>query len=196
MTKNHIFFSDFSQYFLVCLFLNILIHIFIYQHIKKCATEVTHRKTQLHTATQTFLHYHMTRKSIQKGSIHSCKTVIKSTARRSEPLLFYLSLIHFVGLFRLGGICHYPPKSNDRDNVGDYHKVVEHIRKLPNQIVGEDGAEKYEFDGDNRVDDRCFFAEEIVEIDLAEKIPTDDGGECKEEQTDRNEDASDLFAEY
>ena len=100
----------------------------------------------------------------------------------------------FVLVFELGSRNNDAGESQQRDDVGDHHDVVEHIRQLPYQIVGEERAEEDERDSDNGVDQRCLLAEEVLYVLLAEEVPADDGSECEEGKADGYENVADLLA--
>ena len=77
------------------------------------------------------------------------------------------------------------------DNVGDDHEVIEEVGKSPDKGVLEDGACEDAQERNDGIDDGGFLAEEIGEVDSAEEVPADDGGEGEEEEASRNEDTAD-----
>ncbi len=83
--------------------------------------------------------------------------------------------------------------------VGNDHQIVEGVGQLPNQIVGDHGAQEDEYQCDNGVyngaDLGILLAEEILNIDLTEKIPAQHGRESEEEEADGDEDSTEAFAE-
>ena len=86
------------------------------------------------------------------------------------------------------------------DNVGDNHQLIEHIAQFPNQIVGGQSAEEYEYQRDYGVNScgdlltLSILTEEVSHVDLAEHIPAENGGEREEEQRYGYEDVTAGFA--
>ena len=101
----------------------------------------------------------------------------------------------FLFFIALGRVRHNLRQRNDGDNVGNDHEIVEHIGQLPNQIVGEAGAQEDKRDGNDGIDDHGFLSKEIGEVDLSEQIPAEDGRERKEEQTNGHQDAAQALSE-
>ena len=64
-----------------------------------------------------------------------------------------------------------------RYDVRHDHELVEHIRQLPDEVVGEQRAEEDERDRDDGVDEIGLLAEEVAAVDAAEHVPADNGGE-------------------
>ena len=82
----------------------------------------------------------------------------------------------------------YAATGYQRNNVGQNHKLIEHIAQFPNQIVGSKGAEEYERKRDHVVNGcgdlltLSILTEEVSHVDLAEHVPAENGGEREEEQ--------------
>lgn len=74
-----------------------------------------------------------------------------------------------------GFICNHCRQGNNGNYVGKNHKLVEHIRKLPNQIIGKNRAQEHKDCCQNRIDDIGLFAEKVGHIYSAEKVPADNG---------------------
>ncbi len=91
-------------------------------------------------------------------------------------------------LLELHGCDDHAGEGQECDDIGNDHDIVEHIGQLPNQIIGEQGAEEDEHHCQHRVDHGCLFAEQVFHVLLAEEVPTDDGGECEEHQADGHKD--------
>ena len=89
---------------------------------------------------------------------------------------------------------HNAAESEERSCVGKYHQVIEHIGKLPNEVVLEYGTEEHEHDCNNRVNQSGLLSEEACEVYLTEVVPGKNGRECEEEETDRNEDRTDNIS--
>ena len=85
---------------------------------------------------------------------------------------------------------------NERDHVRQHHELVEHVRQLPDKIVGQAGAEEDEDDGDDGISKVRLLAEEIVNIDAAEEVPADDRRERKKQQADGHERIAERLAEH
>ena len=85
------------------------------------------------------------------------------------------------------------------DNVGDNHQLIEHIAQFPNQIVGGQSADEYEYQRDYGVNGcgdlltLSILTEEVSHVDLAEHIPAENGGEREEEQRYGYEDVTAGF---
>ena len=92
-----------------------------------------------------------------------------------------LALVHVTALARGHG--HKARQRHERDDVRQHHELVEHIRQLPDKIIGQAGAEEDEDEGDDGVREVRLLAEEIVDIDAAEEVPADDGRK-REKQAD------------
>ena len=73
-------------------------------------------------------------------------------------------------------------EGQQRDRVGDDHQLVEHIGQLPHEVVGGQGAQEDEYEGDELINADRLLAEEVDDVDLAEHVPAKDGGEGEEEQ--------------
>ena len=96
-------------------------------------------------------------------------------------------------LFAFFGVHSGDHRSGERgksDDVGQNHQLVEKILQFPCQIVFDESAGKYEQQRQQGIYHSGFFAEKIVEVDLAEKIPADDRGKGEKEQTDRYKNVS------
>lgn len=87
----------------------------------------------------------------------------------------------------IGVLDHKVRQGEEGDDVGDDHEVVEHIAQLPDEVVGHHRAKEDEDEREDGVDDDALLAEEVGDVDLAEEIPAEDGGEGKEEQAHRDE---------
>ena len=101
-----------------------------------------------------------------------------------QSVLFFLFLACFDGT---DDDCR---EGKEGDDVGDDHDVIEHIGKLPDEIVGEKRAQENESSCQNRVDrdgNLLLFTEEILYVLLAEEVPADDRGEGEEGQANRDE---------
>ena len=72
---------------------------------------------------------------------------------------------------------HKVRQGEEGDGVGDDHEVVEHIAQLPDEVVGHHRAKEDEDEREDGVDDDALLAEEVGDVDLAEEIPAEDGGE-------------------
>ena len=90
---------------------------------------------------------------------------------------------------------HHSGQGQERDRVGNDHELVEHIRELPDEVVGSEGSQEDEYQGDNLVDADCLLAKEVDDVYLAEHVPTEHCGEGKEEQAYRDEGVSEALAE-
>ena len=73
------------------------------------------------------------------------------------------------------------------DDVGNDHDVIEHIGKLPNQVVGEEGTEENKRNGKYGVHHGCFLTEEVLYVLLTEEVPADDRSKGEEGQTESNQ---------
>ena len=91
---------------------------------------------------------------------------------------------------------HQGGQSKQRQGVRKHHQLVKHIRQLPHQIIRGQGAEEDENQSDDIIYHYRFFTKEIDHIDLAEHVPSEDGGESKEEQADCHEDIAGVGAEH
>lgn len=72
-------------------------------------------------------------------------------------------------LFCRGG--HKPRKGRKRQNVGNYHKLIKHIRKLPDKVVGKAGADEHKYNRKNCIDLLGLFAEKIGDVYFSEEVP-------------------------
>ena len=99
----------------------------------------------------------------------------------------------------MGQRSNYTAAGNKGYNVGQNHKLIEHIAQFPNQIVGGKCAKEYERQRDHVVNDNgdlfglFILAEQIANVDLAEHIPAENGGEREEEQRYGYEDVTAGF---
>ena len=96
---------------------------------------------------------------------------------------------------RAGAHRHAAGKGDERDGVGDDHELVEHVGELPNQVVGQKRAQEDEHQGDDRERRHGLLAEQILDVDLGEQVPADDGREREEQQTDGYERRAQVVAE-
>ena len=82
----------------------------------------------------------------------------------------------------------YAATGYQRNNVGQNHKLIEHIAQFPHEVAGGQRAEEDEHQRDDGIDDAAqlavLAAEQIVGVDLAEQVPAEDGGEGEEQQAD------------
>ena len=99
-----------------------------------------------------------------------------------------------VSLLLFGGFYNQLRKGKQGKNVGQHHKLVEHILKFPDQIVFHQSSAEYGKYCQYAVNYHCFAAEKIFKVDLAEIVPADDCGKGKEEQTYCYKDVPDIFA--
>ena len=83
-----------------------------------------------------------------------------------------------------------------RYDVRHDHELVEHIRQLPDEVVGKQRAEEDERDRDDGVDEIGLLAEEVAAVDAAEHVPADNGGEREEQQAYRDERAAEAAAHH
>ena len=95
---------------------------------------------------------------------------------------------------RFGG--NQPAQRDQRDHVRDHHDVVEHIRQLPYQIVGEQRSEEDKRDRDHGVDQVGFLAKKVIHVDASEQIPADDRGKREEQKADGDKAAARAASEY
>ena len=108
----------------------------------------------------------------------------------------YVPFLQALVFVAAAGRCLYDRRERKQSNdVRDDHELIEHIRKLPDEVIGQAGAEEDEHQREHRIDLDRLFAEEIFHIDLAEEVPAEDRGEREEQQADRDEERADALAE-
>ncbi len=89
-------------------------------------------------------------------------------------------------------------QSEQADDVGDDHDVVEHVGQLPDQVVAGDGAQEDEDQGDDLEDHDGALAvpgEQVLHVDLGVQVPGQDGGEGKKQQADGHKGIAEGLAE-
>ena len=95
-----------------------------------------------------------------------------------------LSLFLSKDRISLHALDHQAGQAEEADGVGNDHQVIEHIRQLPHQVVGGQGTQEDEYQGNQRINHDGFPSEEVSHVDLAEEVPPQNGGEGEEEQAD------------
>ena len=91
---------------------------------------------------------------------------------------------------------HDAGQRDECDHVRQHHELVEHIRQLPDQIIGQAGTEEDEDNSDDGVGKVCLLAEEIIDIDAAEEVPADDRREREKQQADGHERIAERITEH
>ena len=86
-------------------------------------------------------------------------------------------------------------QGEEGDGVGKDHQLVEQIGELPDEVVGSQGAQEDEEQGDDLVDNHGSVSEQVDRVDAAEHIPAQNCGKGKEEQTDRDKDVAESCPE-
>ena len=119
----------------------------------------------------------------------------KPSAILPRALAYYINVQKIqYGLFlfrdRRNGSAEY----EQGENVGDDHELVKGVGQLPNEVVGEQGTKKYEHQRNDGIGNNALLTEQGNDVLLAEEVPTDDGGEGEEQQTDRDESVSNHAA--
>ena len=87
----------------------------------------------------------------------------------------------------LGGFQNHFGQGKQGNGVGNDHQIVEHIRQFPNQIIGHQGAQEDEYQGNHHVNLDTLLSEQVIGVDLTKQVPAQNGRECEEEQTHGNE---------
>ncbi len=88
--------------------------------------------------------------------------------------------------FALGAGNNHAAECKQRDHVWNDHELVEHVRKLPDEVIGQAGAEEDKHDCNSRINlaGSRLAAKQEVDIDAAEEVPADDRRERKKQQAD------------
>ena len=56
------------------------------------------------------------------------------------------------------------------DGVGKDHQLVEHVCKLPDEVVGEQASHEDEDQGDDGEDGQSLLAKEVLDIEAGEEV--------------------------
>ena len=93
---------------------------------------------------------------------------------------------------------HQSGQGQQCDQVRDYHKAIEEVRKVPDQLHFLQRTEQHTEGNTDAVYRQRFLAEEGLEVDLAEEVPADDGGKGEEQHAHGDEgitEPAELLAE-
>lgn len=83
----------------------------------------------------------------------------------------YVPFLQALVFVAAAGRCLYDRRERkQRYDIRDDHELIEHIRKLPDEVIGQAGAEEDKHQREHRIDLDRLFAEEIFHIDLAEEV--------------------------
>ena len=93
-------------------------------------------------------------------------------------------------------LCDDSGEGKEGDKVGDGHKSVEGVGKVPYHLNGGGGTDDYHSGEDELIYLGDLSAEKVFHATRAVKGPTEDGGEGKEEKCDGNKQRGKLIAEY
>ena len=84
---------------------------------------------------------------------------------------------------------------DERDGVRQHHELVEHIGKLPDQIVREQRSQEDEGERYDEERHDAFLAEQVFDVQAGEQVPAQDRREREEQQADGDECVSEAGAE-
>ena len=81
-----------------------------------------------------------------------------------------------------GFLCGYNQtcQSDKGGYIRNNHELIEHVGKLPYQVVWKAWAEENKGYSDNLVNSYSLLSEEVININLAKYIPAEDCRECEE----------------
>ncbi len=75
---------------------------------------------------------------------------------------------------------YYTAKCKQSQGVWNNHKIIEHIRQLPNQIVGQAGAHENKANSNYRENLYCRLAHKVLYVNLCKEVPAENSGKCEE----------------
>src|SRR5699024_7029447 len=105
------------------------------------------------------------------------------------PCLFF-SDFPFLCRVGLADLHHYAAQDQKGQRVGNDHQAVEEISQRPYQIHIERRTYYNKYDYQQRIHLRSLPAEQVLRVDLSEKMPPQNRREGEEQKADRHKDIS------
>ena len=116
---------------------------------------------------------------------HTARDNSRAVQKSDASAILFQNMLLF---HALGDPYHNAGQADQSNQVGQSHHRVEEVGQVPHQVHLQQRANKDTQDHDDGVDIDRLLTKEVLDVLLAEEVPTNDGGEGKAAQCHRRED--------